>query len=134
VSCEHDAIANSFSATSRAATSLFHYMMNYFTTSFNPSGNRLVNQCLVSQGKVTRTIQVHSSPLLATESVWAVGSTSPSTQFVISYQNLTVERYSFQSSGVNETFSLDNSAARPLLHLSILPTMRLYFLHYRIHN
>ena len=95
--------------------------MSYFTTAFNPSGNRLVEECLVptdSFGQVTRTMTVFASPRADTdesESVWAVGSTSPSSQFVVSYHNLTVNRYDFSEGGVNETFSLENSPDRPLL-------------------
>jgi len=93
--------------------------MKYFTTSFNPTGNRLVEECLVpsdSVGKVTRTLSVFSTLRLSDESrmMWAVGSTSPSSQFVVSHRNKTVNRYDFES-GVNDTFLLENSPDRPLL-------------------
>lgn len=93
--------------------------MKHFTTSFNPTGNRLIEECVVpSEGKVTRTVQVFASPSdnnLAIP-VWAVGSASTSSQFVVSFNNLTVNRYDFDSDRVgNETFLLQDSPNRPLL-------------------
>ena len=74
MAARHNNVNHNIMGVIKPLLKLSNQMMNYFTTCFNPSVNRLVNECLASLSLELELLDVETYKL----PVWAVKSTSSS--------------------------------------------------------
>ena len=87
--------------------------MEYFATSFNPSGNRFVDVCGTLPKANPRRLS-YSYESVSSKINWIVG-TSNGIEFVTVSRDGTQQRLNFDGEGSNATFSPTDSSDRPLL-------------------
>ena len=96
----------------RAVGTTFTMNLPYFTTSFNPSGNRYVEAC--GRGVLPRELSELSFEAVQSAIQWIVGS-SNSIEFVTVSRDGAQQRLNFDGTSSNTTFDSSESFRRPLL-------------------